>query len=151
LPVLVCTAVLQTPERSDGYGKLFSFLFSLAVFLASSGLFLSNFFRFRLYQSSDPFSQFAGSESGSRALGYTSASINPLLPQRAHSARPRYRGLLGTKRGKWFAIGFAVGMASHLFVDAFLSFANVAYIPGGFLLDKVWLILNGIGCLDWPS
>ena len=78
-------------------------------------------------------------------LGYTSVSINPLL----HSILIPFiliALLLGTKRGKSIAIGIAIGMAAHLFVDAFFSLANVVYIPGTFLLDKAWLIVNGLFC-----
>jgi serine protease len=133
-------------KRSDWYGTLFSFLFSLAMFLASSGLFFVEFLpipfvpRSVIHFISSPVPNL------DRVLfGYPSALINPLL----HSVLVPLVlviALLGTKRGKYFAIGFAVGMASHLFVDTFFSLANVTYIPGSFLLDKAWLILNGVGC-----
>ena len=133
-------------KRSDGYGKLFSFLFSLAMFLSSSGLF---------------FLEFIPVSGGAKAVihvlsspipnldrvffGYGAGTINPIL----HSVLLPLAlivAFLGTKRLRWFAIGFALGMASHFFVDAFFSLANVAYIPGSFLLDKAWLLLNGAFC-----
>lgn len=133
-------------KRSDGYGKLFSFLFSLAMFLSSSGLFFLEFI---------PVS--GGAKAVIHALsspipnldrvffGYGAGMINPIL----HSVLlplALIAAFLGTKRLRWFAIGFALGMASHFFVDAFFSLANVAYIPGSFLLDKAWLLLNGAFC-----
>jgi serine protease len=132
--------------RADGWGKIFSFLFYLATFLASSGLFFVEFLpipfisRSVIHVISSPIPNLDRS-----LLGYTSVSINPLL----HSILIPFiliALLLGTKRGKSIAIGIAIGMAAHLFVDAFFSLANVVYIPGTFLLDKAWLIVNGLFC-----
>jgi hypothetical protein len=54
--------------------------------------------------------------------------------------------LLNMKSGKAFALGVAVGLAAHFFIDTFFSSANVAWIPGTFVLDKLWLILNSAAC-----
>jgi serine protease len=133
-------------SRSDGWGKIFSFLFSLAVLLTSSGLFFVEFLpipfvpRSTIHVISSPIPNL-----DRVLLGYTSASINPLL----HSILfPLILiiSLLGTKRGKAIALGVAVGMTAHLFVDTFFSLANVTYIPTEFLLDKAWLIVNGVFC-----
>lgn len=133
-------------NRSDGWGKILSLLFSLATFLASSGLFFIDFLpipfvpRSVIHVISSPIPNL-----DRVLLGHTSASINPLL----HSILiPLILivALLGAKRGKAFALGIAVGMAAHLFVDALFSLANVAYIPGEFWLDKAWLIVNGLFC-----
>lgn len=133
-------------KRSDGYGKLFSFLFSLAMFLSSSGLFFVEFIPMSFVpQSVIHFISSPIPNLDRVLLGYTSAAINPLL----HSVLIPLiliAALLGTKHGKAIALGIAVGMASHLFVDAFFSLANVTYIPGTFLLDKPWLIINGLLC-----
>ena len=133
-------------SRSDGWGKILSFIFSLATFLASSGLFFVEFLPIPFVQRSVIHVISSPIPNLDRVLfGYTSGLINPLL----HSILiPLILivGLLGTKRWKAFALGVAVGMAAHLFVDAFFSLANVAYIPGGFLLDKAWLIVNGVFC-----
>ena len=103
--------------RADGWGTIFSFVFSLAMFLASPGLFFVI--------------------DGSGAINPVWHSV--LIPLVLVIA------LFGAKQGKWFALGFAVGMASHLFVETFFTLTDVAYIPG-FLLDKAWLLLNGLGC-----
>ncbi|MDY0091246.1 MAG: S8 family serine peptidase [Candidatus Vecturithrix sp.] len=133
-------------KRSDGYGKLFSFLFSLAMFLSSSGLFFLNFLpmpgvpKTVIHVLSSPIPNL-----DRVFFGYGLSLINPIL----HSALLPLAlivALLGTRRLRWFAIGLAIGMASHFFVDAFFSLANVTYIPGGFLLDKVWLLLNSAFC-----
>ena len=133
-------------KRSDGYGTLFSFLFSLAMFLSSSGLFFIEFLPLSfipqplIHVISSPFPNL-----DRVILGYSTTAINPIF----HSALLPFLlivTLLASKRGRIFATGFALGMASHLFVDAFFSFATVSYIPGTFLLDKVWLILNGLLC-----
>ena len=130
-------------KRSDGYGTLFSFLFSLAMLLSSSGLFFLEWLPFSksfVHVLSSPFANL-----DRIFLGASFSAINPLL----HSALLPFlliAGLLGTKKGKVFAIGFALGMASHLFVDAFFSLANVSYIPGAFLFDKLWLLINGALC-----
>ena len=133
-------------KRSDGYGKLFSFLFSLAMFLSSSGLFFVEFIpipfvpRAVIHAISSPLPNL-----DRVFFGYASSAVNPLL----HSVLlPLIFVLvfLGSKRARWFAIGLALGMSSHLFVDAFFSLANVTFIPGTFLLDKAWLILNGVLC-----
>jgi len=133
-------------SRSDGWGKILSFLFSLAMFLTSSGLFFVEFLpipfvsRSVIHFVSSPIPNL-----DRILLGHTSASINPLF----HSVLiPLILivVLLSTKRGKAIALGVAIGMAAHLFVDTFFSLANVAYIPGSFLLDKAWLIINGICC-----
>ena len=133
-------------QRGDGYGKLFSFLFSLAMFIASSGVFFVEYLPLSFLPStlvqvvSSPFANL------DRALlGYGAAAIHPLF----HSALIPFVlviALLANKWGRIFAIGFALGMASHLFIDAFFSFANVTYLPGGFFLDKAWLILNSLFC-----
>ena len=47
---------------------------------------------------------------------------------------------------KAIAIGVAVGMAAHLAVDTLFSLADVSFIPGTFLLDKAWLLLNAAVC-----
>ncbi len=133
-------------KRSDGYGKLFSFLFSLAMFLSSSGLFFLNFIpmpgvpKTVIHVLSSPIPNL-----DRVFLDYGISLINPIL----HSALLPLAlmvALLGAKRLRWFAIGLAIGMASHFFVDAFFSLANVTYIPGGFLLDKAWLLLNSAFC-----
>lgn len=51
---------------------------------------------------------------------------------------------LHTKILSRFAFGFALGLASHLLIDALLSSETVAYIPGDFILDKLWLLLNAL-------
>jgi hypothetical protein len=133
-------------KRSDGYGKLFSFLFSLAMFLSSCGLFFVEFLPIPFMPRT--LIHFVSSSIPNLdrvLLGYSVAAINPLL----HSALLPLLlivPLLGTKRGKALSIGLAIGMASHLFVDTFFSLANVTYIPGTFLLDKVWLLSNGLLC-----
>jgi serine protease len=131
--------------RTDGWGKILSFLFSLAMFLASSGLFFVDFVPVPgMLQSVKHFISSPVPNLDRVLFGNVSA-INPIL----HSMiipLVLVIALLGTKRGKYFAIGFAVGMASHLFIDAFFSSANVAFIPGNFVLDKLWLILNSIAC-----
>ena len=136
-------------KRSDGYGKLFSFLFSLALFLSSSGLFFIELLplpfvpRTAIHIVSSPLPNF-----DRVLLGYPAAAMHPVF----HSALLPFLliiSLLGTKRGKEFAIGCAVGMASHLFVDTFFSLAHVTYIPGTFLLDKAWLIINGVLCFGF--
>ncbi|GAK57656.1 peptidase, S8A (Subtilisin) family [Candidatus Vecturithrix granuli] len=133
-------------KRSDGYGKLFSFLFSLAMFLSSSGLFFLDFIpasgaaQTVIHVLSSPIPNL-----DRVFFGYGAGLINPIL----HSALLPLAlivAFLGTKRLRWFAMGLAVGMASHFFVDAFFSLANVTYLPGGFLLDKAWLLANGIFC-----
>ena len=133
-------------KRSDGYGTLFSFLFSLAMLLSSSGLFflewlpLSFLPQTVIHALSSPFPNF-----DRVFLGASFSAINPIL----HSALLPFlliASFLGTKRGRIFAIGFALGLASHLFVDAFFSLANVNYIPGAFLLDKLWLLVNSALC-----
>jgi serine protease len=132
--------------RADGWGKILSFLFSLAMFLASSGLFFLDFVPVPgMFQSVKHFLSSPVPNLDRVVLGYSSAAINPIL----HSVLiplVLVIALLSMKRGKYFAIGFAVGMASHLFIDAFFSSANVAFIPGSFALDKLWLILNSIAC-----
>lgn len=133
-------------KRSDGYGTLFSFLFSLAMFLTSSGLFFVEFLPLSFVPGTVIHTLSSPIPNLDRVfLGYPATLINPLL----HSALlPLFLiiALLGTKRLRWFAIGVAVGMASHFFVDAFFSLANVTYIPGTFLLDKAWLLVNGLLC-----
>jgi serine protease len=133
-------------NRSDGWGKIFSFLFTLAMLLTSSGLFFVEFLpipvvpRSVIHFISSPIPNL-----DRVLLGHTSMSINPLF----HSALlPLILiiVLLGTKRGKALALGVAVGMASHLFVDTFFSIANVVYVPDLLLLDKLWLLLNGVFC-----
>ncbi|MCP4400082.1 MAG: peptidase S8 [bacterium] len=133
-------------KRSDGYGTLFSFLFSLAMLLSSSGLFFIEWLPLSFVPQSIIHTLSAPFPNLDRVFLDASFSlINPIL----HSALLpllMLGGLLGTRRGKIFAIGFALGMASHLFVDAFFSLANVSYIPGAFLFDKFWLIVNGVLC-----
>ncbi len=133
-------------KRSDGYGPLFSFLFSLAMFLSSSGLFFLDFARFSFLPNvvidvlSLPFANL-----DRVFLNSSHATLNPIF----HSALVPFLlivVLLHTKWGNVIAIGFALGMASHLFVDAVFSCATVSYIPGSFLLDKAWLLLNGVFC-----
>ena len=133
-------------KGSNGYGKLFSFLFSLAMFLSSCGLFFVEFLPIPFVPKSFIHFVSAPIPNFDRVLfGYSVTAINPLL----HSALLPLLlivMLLGTKWGKTLAIGVAVGMASHLFVDTFFSLANVTYIPGTFLLDKAWLLINGLLC-----
>ncbi|PID59075.1 peptidase S8 [candidate division KSB3 bacterium] len=139
-------AYFKLLKRSDGYGKLFSFLFSLAMLLSSSGLFVLQWLPRCFLPSSwvhvlsSPFANL------DRIFGGASCSaINPFF----HSALLPFVlivALLGMKRGKVFAVGFTLGMASHLFVDTFFSLANVIYIPGTFLFDKLWLLGNGVLC-----
>jgi serine protease len=133
-------------KRSDGYGKMFSFLFSLAMFLSSCGLFFVEFLplsfvpRSLIHFVSSPIPNL------DRVLfGYSYGAINPLL----HSVLLPLVLIvffLSTKHGKAIALGIAIGMAAHLFVDAFFTLANVTYIPGTFLLDKAWLIVNALLC-----
>ncbi|MBD3308178.1 S8 family serine peptidase [candidate division KSB3 bacterium] len=130
-------------KRSDGYGKLFSFLYFLAMFLSSSGLFVVAWLPRTawlpptvIHALSSPIPNL-----DRVFLEYPSAALHPLL----HSALiPLILlvVLLHTKYGKLLAIGLAVGFASHLFVDAVFSPANVTYIPGSFLLDKSWLLIH---------
>ncbi len=138
-------------KRSDGYGPLFSFLFSLAMFLSSSGLFFLDFARFSFIPQavidviSSPFPNL-----DRVFLGYSSSTVNPVF----HSALVPFLLIvifLHAKWGKAFAIGFALGMASHLFVDAVFSFTTVSYIPGSFLLDKAWLLFNGLLCFGFAG
>lgn len=134
-------------SRTDGFGKIFSFLFSLAMFLASSGLFFVEYLplsfapKSLLHALSAPIPNLDGI-----LLGYSSNLLNPIF----HSALLPVIlivVLLSTKSWKSFAIGFALGMASHLFIDTFFSLANVTWIPGPvWLLDKVWLLANGAVC-----
>ncbi len=133
-------------KRTDGYGKLFSFLFSLAMFLSSSGLFFVEYLSIPFVPGSVIHFISSPLPNLDRVFfGYSSGLINPLF----HSAIIPFIlivALLGTKRGKAIATGVAVGMTAHLFVDAFFSLAHVTYIPGDFLLDKAWLIVNGLIC-----
>ncbi len=132
-------------KRSDGYGKLFSFLFSLAMFLSSSGLFFVEFIPMSFMPRSVVHFISSPIPNLDRVLfGYTSSTIHPLL----HSVLlPLILVvlLLQTKHGKAIALGIAIGMAAHLFIDAFFA-ANVTFIPGTFLLDKAWLLINGLLC-----
>jgi serine protease len=133
-------------KGSDGYGKILSFLFSLAMFLSSSGLFFLEFLpipfvpRAVIHAVSSPLPNL------DRVLfGYPVTLIHPLLHSMLWPGL-LLLALLQTKRGKQIALGLAVGLAAHLVVDAFFSLANVTYIPGGFVLDKLWLLVNAAGC-----
>lgn len=44
-------------------------------------------------------------------------------------------------------VGFAVGLASHLFWDI-IFFGDVRWIPGG-SLDRLFLLLNTLGLMVW--
>jgi serine protease len=132
-------------KRADGWGKIFSFLFTLAMFLTSPGLFFVDFLPIPLVPR--PVIHFLSSPIPNLdrvLLGHTTASLNPIF----HSVLlPLILiiTLLNLRHWKAFAMGVAVGMTAHLFVDAFLSFADVTVIPN-FFLDKLWLILNGALC-----
>lgn len=132
-------------KRSDGYGPLFSFLFSLAMFLTSSGLFFVEMLnipgvpRSVLHLLSSPLPHV-----DQALLGSFTTILNPIL----HSALIPVLlvvALHHTKFAKAIAVGAAVGMAAHLAVDLF-SLANVSFIPGSFLLDKAWLLINAAIC-----
>jgi hypothetical protein len=45
------------------------------------------------------------------------------------------------------AAGFAVGAAASLLYAFLFSSADVQWIPGSFILDKIWLLLNFAGAL----
>ncbi len=132
-------------KRSDGYGPIFSFLFSLAMFLTSSGLFFVEMLnipgvpRSVLHLLSSPLPHL-----DQALLGSFATFLNPIL----HSAFiPVVLVIIfhHTKFAKAIAVGAAVGMAAHLAVDVF-SLANVSFIPGTFLLDKAWLLINAAIC-----
>jgi len=132
-------------KRSDGYGPLFSFLFSLAMFLASSGVFFIEMLnipgvpRSVLHLLSSPLPHL-----DQALLGSFTTLLNPIL----HSALIPVALVImfhHTKFAKAIAVGVAVGMAAHLAVDLF-SLANVSFIPGSFLLDKAWLLINAAIC-----
>ncbi len=133
-------------KRGDGYGKLFAFLFSLAMFLSSSGLFVVQYMPIPFVSESVLSAVSAPLPNLDRVFfGYSAGLINPLL----HSAIIPFllvAALLGTKYGRAIALGMTVGMAAHLFVDTFFSMANVTFIPGSLLLDKAWLLINGVLC-----
>ena len=133
-------------KRSDGYGPIFSFLFSLAMFLTSSGLFFVELLDIPFVSPSVLHIISAPLPHLDQALfGSFATILNPLL----HSALiPVLLVVLfhHTKFFKAVAIGVAVGMAAHLAVDTLFSLANVSFIPGTFLLDKAWLLLNAAVC-----
>lgn len=118
-------------------------LFWLGLLWASSGLFFLKFFSLPGLLSSclTPFTQ-AFPDLDYSLLGRIS-DLNPLF----HSALLPLLliiTLLNTKSLSRFALGFTLGLAGHLLVDAFLTSATVAYIPGDFLLDKTWLLINAL-------
>lgn len=133
-------------SRSDSLGKIASFIFGLAMFLTSSGVFFVHYLPIPfvpkgiLYFLSSPLPNL-----DRIFFGYSFTALNPIF----HSVLlplVLLVALLGNKWGKAFALGVAVGMTAHLFVDAFFSSANVVYLPGTFLFDKLWLVLNGVFC-----
>jgi serine protease len=132
-------------KRADGWGKIFSFLFTLAMFLTSPGLFFIDSLPIPFVPR--PVIHFLSSPIPNLdrvLLGHTTASLNPIF----HSVLlPLILviTLLNLRHWKAFAMGVAVGMTAHLFVDAFLSLADVTVVPN-FFLDKLWLILNGALC-----
>jgi len=123
--------------------KLPRLLFWLGLLWASSGLFFVDLF---------PLSGILGHSAGSLARAFPDldyplwgriSDLNPLF----HSALFPVLllvTLLSTKSMSRFALGFTLGLASHLLVDTFLSSVSVAYIPGDFILDKLWLLGNAL-------
>ena len=79
-------------------------------------------------------------------LGFA-ADQSPLL---ASFAIPlaAYALLAGTRFGRALAIGLALGMAAFCFTEAYMMTSDVSWIPGmAGLLDRSWLIANGLVCL----
>lgn len=58
-------------------------------------------------------------------------------------------GLLGgTKRGTTLAAGLAIGMAAFCLAESVLMTSDVLYIPGMNLLDRAWLVAQGVASLS---
>lgn len=123
---------------SKGLPKL---LFWLGFLWTSSGLFFLDFF--------PPLDSLGGSEAFfARAF----ADLDYPLLGRISDLNPLFHSglfplllmvvLLNTKFLSRLALGFTLGMASHLLVDAVLSSVTIAYVPGDFILDKLWLFVN---------
>ena len=50
---------------------------------------------------------------------------------------------------RYIVIGYGIGLCSHLFMDAF-DRAPIRWLPGGLLVDRAWLVANGLLCLVFP-
>ena len=50
----------------------------------------------------------------------------------------------GHKRLKLLAAGLAIGMSGFLITEAFILTSDVQWIPGMALLDRTWLLVNGV-------
>ncbi|MCB9554912.1 MAG: S8 family serine peptidase [Deltaproteobacteria bacterium] len=55
--------------------------------------------------------------------------------------------LLGSKRLRSLAAGFAIGVAAHLLFQLFFFGADVAWIPNVAFLDGIWLMVNAAACV----
>jgi len=51
---------------------------------------------------------------------------------------------------RYVVIGYGIGLCSHLFLDAF-DRAAIRWLPGGLLIDRMWLVGNSLLCLLFPS
>lgn len=52
--------------------------------------------------------------------------------------------LSGSKRWKYLGAGLAIGFAGFLFTESVLMTSDVQWIPGMNILDRIWLLGNGV-------
>lgn len=51
---------------------------------------------------------------------------------------------------RYVLLGYGIGLCSHLFIDAF-DRDEIRWLPGGLIVDRVWLVSNSLLCLVFPA